>query len=117
MAQTVSRRSLNAEPGFEPRSLHVGYVEEKVTLGHVFSQNASNFPYQCNSTIAPSSSEYCPYQEDKRTKPRNFQTKQFSVGNRTAGHWMEEYYNIRTSVLHRVEDLKNNRLRSKQPCL
>ena len=54
---------------------------------------------------------------NKRTMPGNFQTKQLSVRNRTAGLSMEKYYHIRTSVLHRVEDLQNNRLRSKQPCL
>jgi hypothetical protein len=68
MAQTVIRLPLNAEPGFEPGSLHVGFVQDKVALGQGFSQITSKFSCQCHSTIAPSSSEYCPYQEDKRTK-------------------------------------------------
>ena len=55
--QTVSRRPLTAQPGFEPRSHHVGLVVDKVALGQGFSQNESNFPCQCHSTDAPSSSE------------------------------------------------------------
>jgi hypothetical protein len=41
MAQAVSRRPLTAEaqrPGFDPGSVHVGFVVDKVAMGHVFSE-------------------------------------------------------------------------------
>jgi hypothetical protein len=36
MVQAVSRRSLTADPGFDPWSVHVGFVVGKVVLGQVF---------------------------------------------------------------------------------
>jgi hypothetical protein len=39
--------------GFEPRSVHVGSVVDKVTLGQVYLQSTSAFPCQYHSTIDP----------------------------------------------------------------
>jgi hypothetical protein len=36
MAQAVSRRLLTLEAGFAPGSVHVGFMVDKVALGHVF---------------------------------------------------------------------------------
>jgi hypothetical protein len=36
MAQAVSCWPLTAESGFAPRSIHVGFVVDKVALGQVF---------------------------------------------------------------------------------
>jgi hypothetical protein len=36
MAQAVSRRPLTAEARFDPGSVHVGFVVDKVALGQVF---------------------------------------------------------------------------------
>jgi hypothetical protein len=33
MAQAVSRRPLTSGPGFDPGSVHVGFVADKVALG------------------------------------------------------------------------------------
>jgi hypothetical protein len=38
--------------GFAPRSIHVGFVVDKVTLGRVFSPSSSIFPCQYHSTVA-----------------------------------------------------------------
>jgi hypothetical protein len=45
MSQAVSRRPLTG-------SVHVGYVVDKVALGHVFSLTSSVFPCQYHSTVA-----------------------------------------------------------------
>jgi hypothetical protein len=39
-------------PGFDPRSVHVGFVVDKVALGQVFSEYFG-FPRQFHSTGAP----------------------------------------------------------------
>jgi hypothetical protein len=36
MAQAVSRRPLPRRPGFDPGSVHVGFVVDNVALGQVF---------------------------------------------------------------------------------
>ena len=36
MAQAVSRRPLTQGPGFDPGSVHVGFVVNKVAVGQVF---------------------------------------------------------------------------------
>jgi hypothetical protein len=38
IAQAVSHWLPTARPGFDPRSVHVGFVVYKVALGHVFSE-------------------------------------------------------------------------------
>jgi hypothetical protein len=53
MAQAVSRRLLTAETRFDPGSVHVGFVVDKVALGQVFSPSTSGFPCQFHSTGAP----------------------------------------------------------------
>jgi hypothetical protein len=40
-------------PGFDPGSLHMGFVVHKVALGQVFSPSTSVFPCQFHSTGAP----------------------------------------------------------------
>jgi hypothetical protein len=40
-------------PGFDPGSVHVGFVVDKVSLGQVFPPSTSVFPCQFNSTGAP----------------------------------------------------------------
>jgi hypothetical protein len=40
-------------PGFDPGSVHVGFVVDKVALGQVFSLSSSVFPCQFHSTGAP----------------------------------------------------------------
>jgi hypothetical protein len=40
-------------PGFDPGSVHVGFVVDKVTLGQVFPRVLRFFPYQFHSTGAP----------------------------------------------------------------
>jgi hypothetical protein len=40
-------------PGFDPGSVHVGFVVNKVALGQVFSPSTSVFPCQFHSTGAP----------------------------------------------------------------
>jgi hypothetical protein len=40
-------------PGFDPESVHVGFVVDKVALGQVFSPSSSVFPCQFHSTGAP----------------------------------------------------------------
>jgi len=107
IAQTLSRRPLTAKHGFEPRSHHVGFVVDKVALGQGFFLMRRISPINVNPLMIH---RHLNIVLTKRTKPGNFQTKRFSVGNRTAGHWMEKYYHIPTSVLQRVEDLRNNRL-------
>jgi hypothetical protein len=52
MAQVVSRRPPTEEAGFDPGSVHVGFVVDKVTLGQVFSPSTSVFPCQFYSTGA-----------------------------------------------------------------
>jgi hypothetical protein len=49
MAQAVSRR----RPGFDPGSVHVEFVVDKVALGQVFPPSSSFFPCQFHSTGAP----------------------------------------------------------------
>jgi hypothetical protein len=39
--------------GFDPRSVHVGFVVDKVTLGQVFPPSTSVFPCQFHSTGVP----------------------------------------------------------------
>jgi hypothetical protein len=53
MAQAVSRRPPTARPGFEPGSLHVGFVVDKVTLEQVFPPSTSVFPCHFHFTGAP----------------------------------------------------------------
>ena len=53
MAQAVSRRPLKAEARFDPGSIHVGFVVDKVALGQVFSPSTSVFPCRFHSTGAP----------------------------------------------------------------
>ena len=48
MAQVVSRR-----PGFDPGSVHVEFVVDKVALGQVFPPSTSVLPCQFHSTGAP----------------------------------------------------------------
>jgi hypothetical protein len=40
-------------PGFNPGSVHVGFVVDKVALGQVFPPSTSVFPCQFHSTDAP----------------------------------------------------------------
>jgi hypothetical protein len=40
-------------PGFDPGSVHVGIVVDKVALGQVFPPSTSVFPCQIHSTGAP----------------------------------------------------------------
>jgi hypothetical protein len=40
-------------PGFDPGSVHVGFVVDKVALGQVFPPSSSVFPCQFHSTGAP----------------------------------------------------------------
>jgi hypothetical protein len=40
-------------PGFFPRSVHVGFVVDKVALGQVFLPSTSVFPCQFHSTGSP----------------------------------------------------------------
>ena len=40
-------------PGFDPRSVHVGFLVDKVALGQVFPPSISVFPCQFYSTGAP----------------------------------------------------------------
>jgi hypothetical protein len=40
-------------PGFDPGSVHVGFVVDKVALGQVFSPSTSVFPCQFDCTGAP----------------------------------------------------------------
>ena len=40
-------------PGFDPGSVHVGFMVEKVALGQVFPPSTSVFPCQFNSTGVP----------------------------------------------------------------
>jgi hypothetical protein len=40
-------------PGFDPGSVHVGFVVDKVALGQGFSPSSSVFPCQFHSTSAP----------------------------------------------------------------
>jgi hypothetical protein len=40
-------------PGFDPRSVHVGFVVDKLALGQVFPPSSSVFPCQFHSTAAP----------------------------------------------------------------
>jgi hypothetical protein len=40
-------------PGFDPGSLHVGFMVDKVALGQVFSPSTSAFPCQFHSTGGP----------------------------------------------------------------
>jgi hypothetical protein len=40
-------------PGFDPGSVHVGFVVDKVALGRVFPPNSSVLPCQFRSTGAP----------------------------------------------------------------
>jgi hypothetical protein len=51
MAQAVSRRPLTAEVRI--RSVHVGFVVDKVAQGQVFPPSISVFPCQFHSTGAP----------------------------------------------------------------
>jgi hypothetical protein len=44
IAQAVSRRLLTAETRFAPRSVHVGFVVEKVALGKIFLPVFRFFP-------------------------------------------------------------------------
>jgi hypothetical protein len=50
MAQAVSRRHINAEPGFTPWTVHVGFVVDKVALGQVFFEFFS-IPSQYHPTF------------------------------------------------------------------
>jgi hypothetical protein len=40
-------------PGFDPGSVHVGFVVDKMALGQVFPPSSSVFPCQFHSTGAP----------------------------------------------------------------
>jgi hypothetical protein len=54
MAQAVSRRPLTAEVRVHPRSVHVGFMVDKVALGQVFPRVLRfSPPCQFNSTGAP----------------------------------------------------------------
>jgi hypothetical protein len=48
IAKAVSRWLPPRRPGFDPRSDHVGFVVDKVTLGQVFSEY---FGFPCQSSI------------------------------------------------------------------
>jgi hypothetical protein len=43
------------EKGFIPKSVHVGFVVDRVALGQVFLRVLLAFPYQYHSTAAPHS--------------------------------------------------------------
>jgi hypothetical protein len=51
MTQANSRRPVNAEAGFALGSVHVGFVVDRVALGHVFSESSSVSPCQYLSTV------------------------------------------------------------------
>jgi hypothetical protein len=53
MAQAVSRWPPTAKARFDPGSVHVGFVVDKVVLGHVFPPSSSVFPCQFHSTGTP----------------------------------------------------------------
>jgi hypothetical protein len=57
-------------PTFDPRSVTVRFVMDKVALGHVFLRVVSGLPCQHNSANAPywSSATCFSYQKDKRAK-------------------------------------------------
>jgi hypothetical protein len=44
------KQKLPRRPGFDPGSVHVGFVVDKVALGQVFSPSSSVFPCKFNST-------------------------------------------------------------------
>jgi hypothetical protein len=44
MAQVVSRRPLTAEARVRARSIHVGFVVDKMALGYVFLRGLRFFP-------------------------------------------------------------------------
>jgi hypothetical protein len=55
MAQAVSRRLSPRRPGFDPGSVHVGFVVDKVALGQVFPPEYFGFSlsislYRCSMT-------------------------------------------------------------------
>jgi hypothetical protein len=60
------------KPGFDPRSVPVRSVVNRVALGQVF-------PCQCHSTSVPYSSSptCCSSQKEKRARPGNLQTSTF----------------------------------------
>ena len=53
MAQAVSRRHPTAEAGFDPGSVHVGFVVDEVALGQVVPRVLRFSPFQFHSTGAP----------------------------------------------------------------
>ena len=79
--QWVSHRSFTAEPGLEPRSIHMRFVVVEVTLRQVFLTVLWFFPCQYHATSSPySSSVCCSYQKYKWEKPGNLQTNHCSFG-------------------------------------
>jgi hypothetical protein len=73
IAQAFSRRPPLRKPGFDPRSVHMRFVVDKMTLGQVFLQVLRCFPcqYQSTNALLSSSCTSCSYQKDKRAEAGN----------------------------------------------
>jgi hypothetical protein len=48
----TANRNVGRRPGFDPGSVHVGFMVDKVALGEVFTPSTSVFPCQFHSTGA-----------------------------------------------------------------
>jgi hypothetical protein len=79
--QWVSHRSFTADPGLEPRSVHMRFVMDEAALRQVFLTVLWFFPCQYHATSSSYSSCMCfCYQKDKWEKPGNLQIKHCSFG-------------------------------------
>ena len=93
--QTCWRRQLIAvlsPPEFNPRSVHVRCVLDKMALGQVFLPELQFFPCKYRFTIAPhsSSSIHFSYQKDQGVDPGNL-PKSSSLSE-VWEHWIEKYF-------------------------
>ena len=77
--------------GFDPGSVHVGFVVDKVAEGQVFLRVFLFTPAIIHPMVHNSyASSRCSYQKDKRAKPVNFPKS--NAVSEMGEHWIERYF-------------------------